>query len=60
MNRKLIYDLMMRQMSFLGHVMRKGELENFALTGNVERQEKQKETCTLDVIFNGIDIIWSF
>jgi len=34
--RKLINDLRMRQMSFLGHVMRKGELENLAITGKVE------------------------
>ena len=31
--RKLIFDLRMRQMKFLGHVMRKGELENLAMTG---------------------------
>ncbi len=34
--RRLIYDLRMRQMSFLGSVMRKGDLENLALTGKVE------------------------
>ena len=34
--RKLIFDLRMRQMKFLGHVMRKGELENLAMTGKIE------------------------
>ena len=34
--RKLIFDLRMRQMKFLGHVMRNGELENLAMTGKIE------------------------
>ncbi len=34
--RRLIYDLRMRQMSFLGHVMRIGDLEKLALAGKVE------------------------
>ena len=35
-NRRLIKDNRMRQMCFLGHVLRKGGLENLALTGQIE------------------------
>ncbi|XP_063611050.1 uncharacterized protein LOC134784809 [Penaeus indicus] len=35
-NRKLICDLRGRQMRFLGHVMRKDDIESLALTGKIE------------------------
>ena len=35
-NRRLIKDIRMRQMRFLGHVLRKEGLESLALTGNIE------------------------
>jgi len=35
-DRKLMQDVRSRQLKFLGHVMRKGGLENLALTGKVE------------------------
>ena len=34
--RKLLHDIRIRQLGFLGHVMRKGGLENLALTGKIE------------------------
>ena len=35
-DRKLMQDMRSRQLNFLGHVMRKGGLENLAMTGKVE------------------------
>ena len=35
-NRKLIEDIRIRQMRFLGHIFRKERLENLAVTGQIE------------------------
>ena len=43
----LIKDIVRRQISFLGHVIRKDELENFVLTGYIDGRRdrgKQRET----------------
>ena len=35
-SRKLLKDIRLRQMRFMGHVLRKGGLENLALTGKID------------------------
>ena len=45
--RELIKIIRTRQLSFLGHVMRKGELENLSLTGKIEGKRargRQRDT----------------
>ncbi len=46
-DRSLLKDIVQRQMKFFGHVIRKGELENLAVTGFVEGKRargRQRET----------------
>ena len=50
-NRRLIKDIRMRQVRFLGHVLRKGGLENLALTGQIEGKRsrgRQRSENTVD------------
>ena len=41
----LLVDIIHRQLTFLGHILRKGELENLVVTGFVNgKRDRQRET----------------
>ena len=59
--RELIKTIRIRQMRFLGHVMRRGELENLSLTGKIEGKRargRQRDTY-MKTLSRNIDGNWT-
>ena len=55
-DRKLVNDIVNRQMSFFGHVIRKDAFENLVVTGFVEKRENAAEGTYLTYLQNRKDL----